>query len=153
MDTSRGDSNKMTKAAKNAWKTKPYPVSRTPLNINLSFNNNETNAILNGFVPKSMDDKWFIYSENGWVYFHRSWVGYCIYAILLDLQPNESETRIISSWVNGDSSEYHCIDLKYENELLTCIINRFLLKKITDFPTPPSLHKSKFKIFKHNIGE
>ena len=33
-----------------------------------------------------MEDKWFIFMENGILYFHRSWTGVCIYQVHFDEQ-------------------------------------------------------------------
>lgn len=39
----------------------------------------EMKNIKQGFCPKSMDDRWFIYFENNQLYFHRSWSSQCYY--------------------------------------------------------------------------
>ena len=29
-----------------------------------------------GLIPQQMEDKWFIFYEDGWLHFHRSWTGF-----------------------------------------------------------------------------
>ncbi len=40
--------------------------------------------VTNGLIPQEMEDKWFIYYENEWLYFHRSWTGNGIYKAKLN---------------------------------------------------------------------
>ena len=51
------------------------------------FYDSEAKKILDGFKPRDMDDKWFIYAEEGWVYFIRSWSGKYIFGLKLDGSP------------------------------------------------------------------
>ena len=34
-----------------------------------------------GVVPRSMEDKWFVFFESPWLYLHRSWTGICVYQV------------------------------------------------------------------------
>jgi hypothetical protein len=67
-------------------------------------------------VPKDMEDKWFIYFERGpanrppeaqesaspqgWLLFHRSWTGACIYGLHLERAPGGG-ARVVDSWVES----------------------------------------------------
>jgi ADP-ribosyl-[dinitrogen reductase] hydrolase len=65
-------------ATRHMWDN--YPID-TPkkLEIDLSFNEDEFYIIQRGLIPEEMEDKWFIFYEDGWLYFHRSWTGFGIY--------------------------------------------------------------------------
>ena len=49
------------------------------IDIQLYFTNEEFVKLTRGFIPQRMEDKWFIYYDEGWLYFHRSWTGFGIY--------------------------------------------------------------------------
>ena len=49
------------------------------IDIQLYFTNEEFVKLTRGFIPQQMEDKWFIYYDNEWLYFHRSWTGFGIY--------------------------------------------------------------------------
>lgn len=61
---------------------------------------------MNGFKPRDMDDRWFDYSEDGWVYFVRSWTGHHIFGLKLYPTP-AGGANVIESWTNDDPREYN----------------------------------------------
>ena len=122
----------MKPAQKEDWKTIDLPSKRESLGIERSFTKNEMVQLSQGLIPKSMDDKWFIYLENNCIYFHRSWTGSCIYFIKLD--KSESVFNVIESWVNREPKEYSQLDINYDCKLLSFLIDAHLLNKSVDFP-------------------
>ncbi|MFJ5485933.1 hypothetical protein [Pectobacterium actinidiae] len=87
-----------------------------------------------GVIPKQMEDKWFIYFEDGWLRFHRSWTGFFIYALKLDGSP--AGVRVTDSWVNRDPTQYTNTDLEHDRNMLRYLIDVALLKKQgVPFPT------------------
>ena len=56
-------------------------------------------------IDKSDNDRWFIYYEDSWVYFVRSWTGYHIFGFKLAVSPNGS-ANVIASWANRNIGEY-----------------------------------------------
>ena len=107
---------------KTDWKTTPMPSKKTQISIEAKYSEEEIDLIKEGFKPRSMDDKWFIYFEEPWLYFHRSWVGYCIYMVKLE------NGAITETWVNGEKEQYngtHVDDVRLVKDL----INYKLLKK------------------------
>jgi hypothetical protein len=95
----------MNAASRSSWKTLPPPSERAALELPLMFSDEEGERIRQGYVPKNMDDKWFIFFENGWLYFHRSWTGHCIYGVRLDGSPNG--VRVVEAWVNHNKEQYN----------------------------------------------
>lgn len=89
-----------------------------------------------GLVPEQMEDKWFIYYEDSWLRFHRSWTGVFIYG--LRLEGSSDGVRVIDSWVNRNTEQYAAQDTDYDRKLVRFIIDAFLLKTPgTTFPMPP----------------
>ena len=73
-------------ATKADWKTEPVPERTASFKLHLPLSYEELVSLGHGFVPWNMDQKWFYYYENGKLFFHRSWTGYCYYVITLDLK-------------------------------------------------------------------
>ncbi len=65
-------------AIKESWKNYPIDNPKT-IKLKLIFNEEQFLKIQNGLIPVEMEDKWFIYYEDGWLYFHRSWTGFGLY--------------------------------------------------------------------------
>ncbi len=72
-----------------------------------------------------MEDKWFIYCERDWVFFHRSWTGALIFALRLD--PTPEGATVAESWVSRDTSEYATEGLDADRGLLNDVIEHVLL--------------------------
>jgi hypothetical protein len=96
----------MTPMTKSAWKTKPLPVQRINLGYERFLLDADSEKLLNGFRPCDMDDRWFVYSEDGWVYFVRSWTGHHIFGLKLHPTP-AGGAKIVESWANDDPREYN----------------------------------------------
>jgi hypothetical protein len=123
-------------ASKTSWKHLPAPVEREPLGFEGFFTDAEADQLMLGLVPRDMEDKWFIYFEDGWLLFHRNWTGALIYAIRLGGSP--AGVRVVDSWVSRNREQYRLKDTAYDRKLARFLIDAFLLKKSDAvFPTPP----------------
>jgi len=80
------------------------PAERERIDLPLVFSDADGEQMRKGHLPTDMDDKWFIFFENGWLYFHRSWTGHCIYAVRLDGAP--FGVRVVEAWANRDQGQY-----------------------------------------------
>jgi hypothetical protein len=59
---------------------KTFPIDKPKLiEISMQFTNEQFEKLKKGLIPKQMEDKWFIFYEKGWLYFHRSWTGFGTY--------------------------------------------------------------------------
>ncbi|ASG19507.1 hypothetical protein Y958_00725 [Nitrospirillum viridazoti CBAmc] len=111
-------------ASRNSWKVLPLPARREPLNLFLSFSDVDADKLRQGLIPASMDDRWFIFFEDGWLYFHRSWTGACIYAVRLDGSP--MGVRVIDSWASRDVDHYNSPGADHDRETVTRLIQSLL---------------------------
>lgn len=68
-------------AQRSDWQTRLMPNESKPLAMQESYTLQEFEQISRGLIPQQMEDKWFIYYEAPWLYFHRSWTGFCIYQV------------------------------------------------------------------------
>ncbi|MBP6978226.1 MAG: ADP-ribosylglycohydrolase family protein, partial [Bacteroidales bacterium] len=65
-------------ATRSTWKNIPIDDPKR-IDISLHFTDKQFSRLINGLIPQQMEDKWFVFYEDGWLYFHRSWTGCGIY--------------------------------------------------------------------------
>jgi hypothetical protein len=154
----------MTRASRTSWKTLPPPPQREALGLTATFNDAETEMLVLGLVPKDMEDKWFIYFEGrasrqppsrdpalpqGWLLFHRSWTGACIYGLQLERSPGGA--RVVDSWVSRDPAQYKGNDVGYDRKLLRFLIDALLLRQPAVFPMPPGVEAAPAGVYQHTV--
>ena len=141
----------MNSSAKDSWKSKikPYPLKRMPLDFDALYDAPEADKIRLGLIPQAMEDKWFIYFEESWLYFHRSWSGHCIYA--LRFVESASGLRVVDSWVNREPEQYKETDVSYDRKLVGFLIDAFLLHKPSQFPKPADQPEPLPGVFQHGV--
>lgn len=133
-----------------SWKHLPEPAEREPLAFEAQFTPIEYEQLALGLVPDAMEDKWFIYLENDWLRFHRSWTGAYIYALRLKRAP--AGFSVVESWVNRNPAQYKGCDAAYDRKLLGFLIDAFLLKKPDiAFPLPPYAGQYEKGVTQHNL--
>ncbi len=88
------------KATRDSWKTQPIPELNTQLQLERTFTLKEYEHLSWGQIPQEMEDKWFTYLEDDWLYFHRSWTGFCIYQV--SLKQIGDNYIVGEAWVNRD---------------------------------------------------
>jgi len=120
------------RATPGSWKSEPFPADRARLKLEQAFSAAEWDALQQGVIPEEMEDKWFIYEERGWLYFHRSWTGFCVFRVWLKKTPTGGE--IAEAWVNRNKEQYTCVDDAYDAQLLSWLIDVLLLKRPALFP-------------------
>ena len=98
-------------------------------------------------LPQQMEDKWFIYFEDDWLYFHRSWTGTCIYAVRLSAAG--AGKKVVEAWVNRDPGQYKKADDRYDTEILGYLVERLLLGRRVSFLGEP-LDRSD-SVLRHNV--
>jgi hypothetical protein len=107
---------------KEDWKTGPSPNDREDLGYQNSFLGSDAEKLIAGHRPTVMEDKWFVYSEDGWVYFVRSWTGYHIFAIQL-AEISSGSVNVIASWVSTDLNQYQSRGIEDDIKSLNAIVN------------------------------
>ncbi|MGF6226235.1 hypothetical protein QFZ27_000190 [Inquilinus ginsengisoli] len=120
-------------ATRSSWKTMPCPTFREDLGLSLTFSDADGEKLRLGHIPEDMDDKWFIFFQDGWLYFHRSWTGDCIFGLRLDGFP--SGVRVVESWASRDKERYNSVGVERERELVRQLIRtRLLSQPLNDRP-------------------
>ena len=111
-------------AKKVSWGNHPIdqPIK---IDIDLHFSDKEYLKLIKGLIPQQMEDKWFIYYENEWLYFHRSWTGYGMYKAKLN---KEVEGYSIKEfWTERNKEKNKNEDNNSDIETFTFLIARGLL--------------------------
>lgn len=122
-------------ATRQSWPNlKPLPEQRAQLFLNRQFTQDEYDLIGEGLIPEAMEDKWFIFLEDDVVYLHRSWTGFCIYQV--SLAKDGANYAVAKAFVNREPNQYAATDDRYDEKLLTFLIDNFLLGKSSLFPVP-----------------
>ena len=107
------------------WKTLPLSETRTALAFQRIFTPPEYRRLQKGFRPREMEDKWFIYFEDNWLNFHRSWTGFCIFR--LRLEPDGEGYRVAEAWASRDAAQYTNNAPEQDHRTINQLVDRFLL--------------------------
>lgn len=110
----------------------PLPEARADLGFAESYTAEEFDRIRRGVIPLEMEDKWLVFYEEPWLYFHRSWTGIGIYGVRLD--PSTTGAAAVESWVNRDSDQYKQTDTDYDRAILKFLLDALVLGKHATFP-------------------
>lgn len=105
-------------AKKTDWKTEPMPARNIKFQLKRNFSKEQMAALVKGNIPQEMEDKWFWYYEDGKLYAHRSWTGFCIYIIEFDLT-----TGIHNVTANRNPEQYKCTDIGEDIDSLNHLLD------------------------------
>lgn len=115
-------------AKRDSWKIEEMPDDVVSIYYDKEFTLEEFDKIKRGFIPKSMEDKWFIFFESDVLYFHRSWTGRCIYSVHFITE--NDKVRIKKIYVNNDKTQYQKgNDTSYNLREIDFLFNNVVLKK------------------------
>jgi hypothetical protein len=96
------------------------------------FTEEEYQRMSRGLVPQVMEDRWFIFLEGDWLYFHRSWTCLCVYQARLERAGDSY--RIAEASANPEALPYYSTDEGYHRESLVFLIDALLLGKPVPSP-------------------
>ncbi|MEO3402367.1 hypothetical protein AAFN85_00590 [Mucilaginibacter sp. CAU 1740] len=105
----------------NDWKTMPLPEQQEGLALNRTLSDEESKYLLPGHRPRDMDDRWFIYIKDQWMYFHRSWTGVCIFKIRLILA--NGKYTLTEGFVNRDPEQFKSTSVEADVDMLNRVID------------------------------
>ena len=125
-----------TFATRESWKTEPLPAVRAPLPFDASYTSDEFERLRRGLIPQQMEDKWFIFFEEPWLYFHRSWTGHAVFG--LRIERRDIAYKVVEAWVNLDPQQYHSESVQHDLATLRMLIH-FRLHSGGTSPPPKEL--------------
>ena len=124
-------------ATKESWENIPITIPKLikiceiASEKKLIFSEGQYEILKKGLIPEEMEDKWFIYFENNWLYFHRSWTGYGIFKAEIIEEKNNNDDKIYKInelYVESNKEYYNSNNGKNELDLLRQLIYFGLLK-------------------------
>lgn len=107
-------------ATRFSWQNFDLPARNARLAFKMRFSPGEVARLRKGNIPCEMEDKWFIFFENNWLNFHRSWTGFCIYR--LRLEPDGECYRVAEALVNRDPEQYTETRLAADKKLILALL-------------------------------
>lgn len=111
-------------ATKETWKHQPIDNPKRIV-IDLHLTGKQFLKLTNGLIPQQMEDKWFIYYENEWLYFHRSWTGKGMYKAKLNKVTDGYSIK--EFWAERNQEKYKNEDDNTDIETFSFLIARGLL--------------------------
>lgn len=108
-------------------KPRPLPRRRVQLPFERNFTEAESLRLKRGFVAHSMEDRWHIFFRDPWLTFVRSWTGFCVYKVRLEV--SEGGCKIVQAFASRDSKQYGGTDARQDVEILSFLIEHLLLDR------------------------
>ena len=109
------------------WQNTPMPEQHASFSLERTFSLEQMRRLQNGLVPEQMEDKWFIYFDDNTLYFHRSWTGFCIYA--MHFVERDGQFAITSVDVSRDPEQYKSTDIVEDTSMLNTLIDILLNRR------------------------
>ena len=125
------------------------PEARVRLGYGKSYDRDQHARITRGLVPREMEDKWFVYFDEPWLYFHRSWTGLCVYAVRLRAEGEGSAVE--EAWANRAPEEYRETDDAHDVALLSFLVDALLLGLCVPFPVRAGVDPKKAPLLMHHV--
>lgn len=124
------------KAARDDWQTAEMPPGKVRLSFARVFSPAEFELLAIGFIPRAMEQKWFIFLENDNLYFHRSWTGIAVYQLLL--ARDGERYHVAKAWVNPKALDDFSFNETHHAGMIDSLITNLLLRGRTPAPPPAS---------------
>jgi hypothetical protein len=138
----------MPRARADSWKREPFAQGE-PIAYAREFTAAEFDRLKEGLLPYQMEDKWFVYFEAPYLYFHRSWTGMPAYRVALTPKGDGAVARE-ALWVRAGQREP---DPGYAAALLDFLIAYSMLGETRSFPLPPGIKGAKSALMaRHGAG-
>src|SRR5262245_251766 len=112
-------------ATRKSWKTTPLPTVRKQLTLDRTYTTAELARLREGRVPEEMEDHWFMFFEEPWFFVHRSWTGFCIYAVRFEIR-GDSGAQVAEVQVNRDARQYGGTDDVEDSLLLAVLLDEIV---------------------------
>lgn len=112
-------------ATRKSWKIEPITDPKR-ISISLQFTKNQFSKIQKGLIPHEMEEKWFMFFEDDWLYFHRSWTGKGIFKAKVIALQNGYEIR--EFWAERNPLIYKITDDDSDRETFCFLIAGGLLR-------------------------
>lgn len=110
----------------------PMPAASSRFALGLRYPPFESWLIARGFIPREMEEKWFIYLEDGRLLFRRSWTGLLIFAVEASWEGDSLVLGEVEA--NRDPAQYKQTVDAQDRALLAWLIRVVLLGELAAYP-------------------
>jgi len=138
----------MVKATAASWKREPFSEG-VALAYRAEFSAAEFVRLRQGLIPRQMEDKWFVYYDEPFLYWHRSWSGKPVYRIEFALK--DGTARVIDAQISKALGANEA-ELAHQAQMLDFLVSNLMLGQAKPFPRPPGLREPQAGIFQHHIA-
>ena len=135
------------KAVASDWKREPF-LDGEKIPLDLDVKEEEFASVENGVVPKEMEDKWFIYYEEPFLFLHRSWTGQPVYKV--EFEKTGETYQVKEALLSSELLEG--ADFNYQGKLLRFILGNIVLNRNYDFPMPKGLKEKMPGVYQHHMS-
>jgi hypothetical protein len=136
-------------ASATSWKREPFKEG-IPLAYRAAFDSGQVVCLKAGLIPRHMEDKWFIYYEEPYLFLHRSWTGEPVYRVTLKTVSDGAE--VTEALWSKDLAVKSKADSDYQVRLLDFLVSNLLLGQAKPFPTPAGLTEPVHGLFQHHVS-
>ena len=134
-------------AVSSSWKREPFNHG-TSITLKLEIYKGQIKRISKGFVPVEMEDKWFMYFEEPYLYLHRSWTGQPVFK--LEFKENTNGYYVNNALLSSDLAKEN--ELEYQGQLALFLVSNILLGKSILFPKPVHIEELISGVYQHHIS-
>jgi len=135
------------RATADSWKREPFTAGLA-IPYEDRFTQTEYEILQEGLIPKEMENKWFIYFDEPYLFFHRSWTGQPVYRLKLSIDiggARASEALCVSNALD-------MTEATHQAKLLDFIVSNLLLGKAKPFPLPSKFMEPAKGILQHAVS-
>lgn len=113
-------------ATAESWKNKAMPPERLHVDVDFRLSAYEFARLKFGHIPGMMEDKWFIYFDEGEseIRLYRSWTGYCVFRGKVEELPG-GERVITKVIINDAEGQYHGASIDESIALFCALVARY----------------------------
>ena len=133
-------------ARADSWKREAFTAGAA-IPYRQRFSRPEYDKLREGLVPRSMEDKWFVYFSEPLLFFHRSWTGKPVYRVKLEAATEGAST--VEALCAPDVLEHG--GAAYHAQLLDFLISNLVLGKAEEFPIPPGVAEPAEGVLQHHV--
>lgn len=107
-------------ATADSWTTQPMPNEHTVIRTDIKVSSETMEIIRKGHIPEAMEDHWFMYCDDEYIRYYRSWTGICIYEARYE--KTDDGYQITSLKANRSQNQY-----QETNDRRDCCLFMYLL--------------------------
>lgn len=135
-------------AHRESWTALPYDGAFRSVPCAEAFSPDEYAQLQKGLVPEVMEDKWFVFFEAPFLYFHRSWTRELVYRVRFDASVRGA--RVAEALASGHTSLVH--GPEWEGALVAFLLRGLVLGQRVSFPLPPGGAPGPAGLFQHVVS-